>query len=74
MRTVGGALGGQLAATFITDHTRAGVPTVTGFSISFIMSTGFLIVCTLAALLVPGRRARRPAAAELEPATAFSDS
>jgi len=73
MRTVGGALGGQLAATFITDHTRAGFPTVTGFSISFVMSTCFLIVCTLAALLVPGRRSPRTVTAELEPATALSD-
>jgi MFS family permease len=74
MRTVGGALGGQLAATFITTHTTAaGVPTVTGFTISFLMSTGFLIVCTFAALLVPGRRARRTGPAELEPAAAFSD-
>ncbi|HLX21599.1 MAG TPA: MFS transporter [Gaiellaceae bacterium] len=58
MRTIGGALGGQLAATFIADHhTSAGVPTVTGFTDSFLLATGFLVVCTLTALLVPSRRA-----------------
>jgi EmrB/QacA subfamily drug resistance transporter len=56
MRTVGGALGGQLTATLLTTHTRNGLPTVGGFTASFAMSTGFLIVCTLAALLVPGKQ------------------
>jgi MFS family permease len=53
MRTVGGALGGQLTATFLTDHVRNGYPTVTGFTYGFVMSACFLAVCTLAALLVP---------------------
>jgi EmrB/QacA subfamily drug resistance transporter len=55
MRTVGGALGGQLTATFLADHVRNGYPTVTGFTDSFILSTCFLVVCAAAALLVPGR-------------------
>jgi EmrB/QacA subfamily drug resistance transporter len=55
MRTVGGALGGQLTATFLADHTRNGYPTVTGFTDSFVLSTCFLVVCAAAALLVPGR-------------------
>jgi EmrB/QacA subfamily drug resistance transporter len=67
MRTVGGALGGQLTATLLTSHVRNGLPTVTGFTASFAMSTGFLVVCTIAALLVPGRRASLHAVAELEP-------
>jgi MFS family permease len=53
LRTVGGALGGQLTATFLTDHVRNGYPTVTGFTYGFVMSACFLAVCTLAALLVP---------------------
>jgi EmrB/QacA subfamily drug resistance transporter len=57
MRTLGGALGGQLAATFIADHTARGLPTVTGFTDSYVLATGFLVVCVLAALLVPARRA-----------------
>ena len=34
-----------------------GQPTVTGFNLTFAMATGFLIVCMLAAFLVPGPRA-----------------
>jgi MFS family permease len=56
MRTLGGALGGQLAATFIANNTHNGLPTVTGFTDSFVMATAFLLVCLLAASLVPGRR------------------
>jgi MFS family permease len=59
MRTIGGALGGQLTATFLADHVHAGLPTVTGFTDGFVMSTCFLVVCTFAALLVPGRRSRQ---------------
>ncbi|MHB8642655.1 MAG: MFS transporter [Gaiellaceae bacterium] len=55
MRTIGGAIGGQLAATLISGHTRGGFPTITGFTDTFLMATGFLIVCAFAAALVPGR-------------------
>jgi MFS family permease len=53
MRTLGGALGGQLSATFIAGHTAHGHPTVTGFTETFLMATGFLLVCLLAGVLVP---------------------
>jgi MFS family permease len=53
MRTLGGALGGQLSATFIASHTAHGHPTVTGFSETFLMATGFLLVCLVAGVLVP---------------------
>ena len=53
MRTLGGALGGQLSATFIAANTVNGLPTVTGFTETFVMATGFLLVCLLAGLLVP---------------------
>jgi hypothetical protein len=56
MRTLGGALGGQLAATFISNNTAHGFPTVTGFDDSFVMAVLFLVVCVLAGLLIPGRR------------------
>ncbi len=56
MRTLGGALGGQLSATFIADNVAANeLPTVTGFSETFLMATGFLILCFGAGLLVPRR-------------------
>ena len=54
MRTLGGALGGQLSATFIADHMAdSGLPTVTGFTDTFRMATGFLALCFGAGLLVP---------------------
>jgi MFS family permease len=54
MRTLGGALGGQLSATFIAGNTAAnGLPTVTGFTETFVMATGFLLVCLFAGTLVP---------------------
>jgi MFS family permease len=53
MRTLGGALGGQLSATFIAENTANGLPTVTGFTDTFLMATGFLVLCFLAGLLVP---------------------
>jgi EmrB/QacA subfamily drug resistance transporter len=54
MRTLGGALGGQLSATFIVDNQAHGLPSVTGFDATFLMATVFLIVCVLASALVPG--------------------
>jgi MFS family permease len=53
MRTLGGALGGQLSATFISAHVAHGHPTVTGFTDTFLMATGFLLACLLSSLLVP---------------------
>jgi EmrB/QacA subfamily drug resistance transporter len=58
MRTLGGALGGQLSATFIAGNTAAnGLPTVTGFTETFVMATGFLLVCLFAGTLVPKTQA-----------------
>jgi EmrB/QacA subfamily drug resistance transporter len=61
MRTLGGALGGQLAATFIAAHKAHGQPTVTGFTDTFLMASGFLLVCLLAGALVPRRPSAGPA-------------
>ena len=70
MRTLGGALGGQLSATFIAEHTSAGLPTVTGFTETFVMATGFLVLCFFTGLLVPkalggARGSEEPAAGGL---------
>jgi MFS family permease len=80
MRTIGGALGGQLAATLIARHTgHGGLPSVTGFTDTFWMATGFLVVCTLTGLLIPRGRAahtlqRVPTTQELEPALTLTDN
>jgi EmrB/QacA subfamily drug resistance transporter len=57
MRTLGGAIGGQLTATFITDHTFHGLPTVAGFEEAFVVAAVFLVICLLSALLVPNDKA-----------------
>jgi MFS family permease len=62
MRTLGGALGGQLSATFIAAHVADGHPTVTGFSETFLMATGFLLICLVAGVLVPKRPSGEAAA------------
>jgi EmrB/QacA subfamily drug resistance transporter len=64
MRTLGGALGGQLSATFIAAHTLRGLPAVTGFTETFVMATGFLLVCLLADVLVPKEHAVELSASE----------
>lgn len=73
MRTLGGALGGQLSATFIAAHSAKGHPAVTGFTESFVMATGFLVVCFVAGLLVP-RTLTAPASAPGERAEALTAS
>jgi EmrB/QacA subfamily drug resistance transporter len=59
MRTLGGALGGQIVATLLVDNTVNGTPQLEGFIESFLLAAAFLIVCTLAALLVPEARGAR---------------
>jgi EmrB/QacA subfamily drug resistance transporter len=70
LRTLGGAVGAQIAATVIAGHTAGGLPTLTGFTISFLMASGFLVVCVFAGALVPGvsvsRTASRPLTAAEE--------
>jgi EmrB/QacA subfamily drug resistance transporter len=68
LRTLGGALGGQISATFIASNMHAGNPTVTGFTATFVMASVFLLVSLLASLLVPKRST--PAVQSAEPARA----
>jgi EmrB/QacA subfamily drug resistance transporter len=55
MRTLGGALGAEIAATFIADRVHNGVPLVGGFTLAFVFCAGSLIVGVIAATLIPGR-------------------
>lgn len=65
LRTLGGAVGGQIAATFVVASTVHGRPALTGFTRTFAMAAAFLACCVVAGVLipVPGRRAAPPAAA-----------
>ena len=63
MRTLGGALGAQIAATLVADHlTRTGAPAVGGFTLAFAFCAGSLVVGVAASLAIP----RRTPAQELE--------
>lgn len=75
MRSIGGAVGGQIAATMVAGHLLAsGLPAEHGYVLAFVLSFGFLAVCVLASLLVPGRRAGTSADSlaqpQLDPASA----
>jgi MFS family permease len=74
MRMVGGALCGQLSATFIAAHTRAdGFPAELGYTQAWGTAAAFLLVCTLAAFLVPRRRPFSPPLLEADAATALAE-
>jgi EmrB/QacA subfamily drug resistance transporter len=53
LRTLGGALGGQIAATFVAASTLRGLPALTGFTTTFAMAALFLAGCAAVALLIP---------------------
>jgi EmrB/QacA subfamily drug resistance transporter len=58
-RTLGGALGGQVAVTFVAaDTARGGMPGVHGFEVSFVMAAVILVVGVIASLRIPARGAR----------------
>jgi EmrB/QacA subfamily drug resistance transporter len=59
MRSIGGAVGSQIAATMIADHLLpSGLPAEHGYVLAFSVSLAFLALCVLASLLVPGRPGR----------------
>jgi MFS family permease len=55
LRTLGGAVGGQIAATFVVANIADGLPALTGFTRSFAMSALVLAGCAVAGLLIPAR-------------------
>ena len=68
VRTLGGAVGGQVAATLVVDHTTRALPRLTGFTDTFALAALLLLVCVLAGLLVPARQVqavRAPADARM---------
>jgi hypothetical protein len=64
MRTIGGTLGGQIAASLIAAHlASSGLPEESGFTAAFAMFAVALVLATLAALAIPS--ARRAVARDL---------
>jgi EmrB/QacA subfamily drug resistance transporter len=63
MRTLGGALGGQIVATLLADNVAHGLPTVTGFTASFVLQSVFLVAAALTGLLIPALSQPRRASA-----------
>jgi MFS family permease len=62
-RTLGGAFGGQLAATLLASNLGArGIPTSSGFTLSFLMCVIALAGALALAVAVPRRSANDPAA------------
>jgi len=53
LRTLGGALGGQIAATFVAGDVIRGLPALAGFTRTFIMAALFLAGCAAAGILIP---------------------
>jgi EmrB/QacA subfamily drug resistance transporter len=53
LRTLGGAVGGQVAATFVAGRMVHGLPALTGFTWTFAMAALFLAGCVVAGLLIP---------------------
>ncbi len=64
LRTLGGALGGQIAATFVARTSTVGLPALGGFTMTFALAALALTCCVGAGLLIPA-----PAAAAVQPAT-----
>jgi EmrB/QacA subfamily drug resistance transporter len=56
LRTLGGAVGGQVAATFVVASTVHGLPELTGFTKTFAMAALFCAGSAVAGWLIPGGR------------------
>jgi hypothetical protein len=61
MRTIGGAIGGQVAASLLAD----GYPSEHGYTVTFTVMAVVLVASVAAALVVPGRRPHRAHAVNL---------
>ena len=67
-RTLGGALGSQIAASVLTATVvvSTGLPAEGGFTVSFALAAGLLAVSVIVTLAIPGREVRgsEPSAVE----------
>jgi EmrB/QacA subfamily drug resistance transporter len=72
MRTIGGALGSQVAIAVLTAHTIRGtaIPAESGYTEAFVLSACFSVIAAAAALSIPAARRRAARRPEVEPARA----
>jgi EmrB/QacA subfamily drug resistance transporter len=70
MRTIGGSLGAQIAASIVATHLIAGttLPAESGFTLAFVLSAAVLVLACLAALAIPRRRVPAPVEVQEQPA------
>jgi EmrB/QacA subfamily drug resistance transporter len=60
LRTLGGALGGQIAATFVAADLIHGLPALAGFTKTFAVAALFLGGCATAGVLIPVQESAVP--------------
>ena len=71
MRTLGGAVGGQIGASLIAGTVvAANLPTESGFTLAFLFAAGACLLAAAASLSVPRRGRRTFAAGVPAPITA----
>jgi MFS family permease len=61
MRSLGGAIGAQIAAAILVNHVVDGVPSESGFTVAFLFCAAALLVGIVTATLIPTRGALAPA-------------
>jgi len=72
MRTIGGAIGGQVAASILSATLLAdGLPSEHGYTLSFLIMAAALGASVLAALAVPARKPHPVHRVPLEPQPSF---
>jgi EmrB/QacA subfamily drug resistance transporter len=57
MRSLGGAIGGQIAAAILVNHVVRGAPTESGFTVAFLFCAAALLIAIVTATMIPTRAA-----------------
>jgi EmrB/QacA subfamily drug resistance transporter len=70
VRTIGGAIGAEIAASLLSANVHGGLPDKHGYTLTFVMCAVVLAVGVLASIAVPGRRKSGAAVTLTEAASA----